>query len=68
MEGSRTVTTSFTGESEGHEKPFERDGMTRRSRGRKWHVVEVRVHRMSALRTRYCPRLEFGVGGLEWRI
>ncbi|PKI68508.1 hypothetical protein CRG98_011104 [Punica granatum] len=30
----------FTGESEGREEPFERDGTTRRSRGKKWHVVE----------------------------
>ncbi|PKI57893.1 hypothetical protein CRG98_021732 [Punica granatum] len=34
----------FTGESVGREGPFKRDGMTRRSRGMKWHVVEVRVH------------------------
>ncbi|PKI78551.1 hypothetical protein CRG98_001058 [Punica granatum] len=29
----------FTGEGESCEEPFERDGMTHRSRGKKWHVV-----------------------------
>ncbi|PKH93905.1 hypothetical protein CRG98_049808 [Punica granatum] len=37
----------FMGESVGREGPFERDGTTRRSRGEKWHVVEVRVHPMT---------------------
>ncbi|PKI18290.1 hypothetical protein CRG98_049436, partial [Punica granatum] len=27
----------FTGESGGYEEPLERDGMTHRSRGKKWH-------------------------------
>ncbi|PKI77637.1 hypothetical protein CRG98_001975 [Punica granatum] len=35
----------FTGESEGDEGPFERDGTTRQSCGRKWHVVEVECTR-----------------------
>ncbi|OWM75322.1 hypothetical protein CDL15_Pgr012282 [Punica granatum] len=34
----------FTGESEGYEGPFEREGMTRQSFGEKWHVVEVWMH------------------------
>ncbi|PKI48219.1 hypothetical protein CRG98_031374 [Punica granatum] len=37
----------FTGESVGREGPFARDGTTRRSRGKKWHVVEVRVRPMT---------------------
>ncbi|PKI54304.1 hypothetical protein CRG98_025295 [Punica granatum] len=37
----------FTGESVGCEGPFERDGTTRRSHGKKWHVVEVRVRPMT---------------------
>ncbi|PKI66958.1 hypothetical protein CRG98_012623 [Punica granatum] len=37
----------FTGESVGREGPFERDGTTCRSHGKKWHVVEVRVHPMT---------------------
>ncbi|OWM78107.1 hypothetical protein CDL15_Pgr006213 [Punica granatum] len=32
----------FTGGYEGRGEPFERDGTTRRSRKRKWHVEEVR--------------------------
>ncbi|PKI60409.1 hypothetical protein CRG98_019194 [Punica granatum] len=32
----------FTGESEGCEKPLEREGTTRHCRERKWHVEEVR--------------------------
>ncbi|OWM72780.1 hypothetical protein CDL15_Pgr024832 [Punica granatum] len=31
----------FTGEGEGGEEPLERDGTTRQSRGKKWHVDEV---------------------------
>ncbi|OWM77068.1 hypothetical protein CDL15_Pgr002592 [Punica granatum] len=33
----------FTGEGEGCEEPFERDGTTRRSRGEKWHVGRLGV-------------------------
>ncbi|PKI42016.1 hypothetical protein CRG98_037594 [Punica granatum] len=33
----------FTGESEGCEEPFERDGTTHRSRGKKWHVGRLGV-------------------------
>ncbi|PKI70814.1 hypothetical protein CRG98_008809 [Punica granatum] len=42
----------FTGKSEGCEGPFERDGTTRRSRGKEWHVVEVQVHPVNGLGTR----------------
>ncbi|OWM77180.1 hypothetical protein CDL15_Pgr027118 [Punica granatum] len=41
----------FTGEGEGGEEPFERDGTTRRSRGRKWHVDEIRCARLRGLWT-----------------
>ncbi|OWM64716.1 hypothetical protein CDL15_Pgr005979 [Punica granatum] len=33
----------FTGEGEGCEEPFERDGTTRRSRGKKWHIGRLGV-------------------------
>ncbi|PKI68878.1 hypothetical protein CRG98_010733 [Punica granatum] len=42
----------FTGESEGYEEPFERDGTTRRSRGKKWHVVEVGCAQRGVIGTR----------------
>ncbi|OWM70400.1 hypothetical protein CDL15_Pgr008689 [Punica granatum] len=41
----------FTGEGEGCEEPFERDGTTHRSRGKKWHVDEVRCARQGGLGT-----------------
>ncbi|OWM76642.1 hypothetical protein CDL15_Pgr009207 [Punica granatum] len=55
----------FTGESEGYEGPFERDGTTRQSRGREWHVVEARMHTGGVLETRLFTRLERGVGDLK---
>ncbi|OWM77832.1 hypothetical protein CDL15_Pgr009379 [Punica granatum] len=58
----------FTEEGEGCEEPFERDGTTRRSRGKKWHVVEVRCTRLVALRTRLLLWLERDVGDLKWKI
>ncbi|OWM72681.1 hypothetical protein CDL15_Pgr009138 [Punica granatum] len=48
----------FTGESEGYEGPVERGGTTRQSRGRKWHVVEARMHPGDVLETRLPSRLE----------
>ncbi|PKI55407.1 hypothetical protein CRG98_024180 [Punica granatum] len=42
----------FTGESEGCERPFERDGTTRRSRGKKWHSWRARMRRRNFLETR----------------
>ncbi|OWM76330.1 hypothetical protein CDL15_Pgr020638 [Punica granatum] len=36
----------FTREGEGREEPFERDGTTLRSRGRKWHVEELGCTRL----------------------
>ncbi|PKI42786.1 hypothetical protein CRG98_036820 [Punica granatum] len=58
----------FTGESEDYEEPFKRDGTTRRSRGRKWHVVEVRVHPVNGLGSRWCSRSEREVGDFELKI
>ncbi|OWM82696.1 hypothetical protein CDL15_Pgr024848 [Punica granatum] len=55
----------FTGESEGYEGPFERDGTTRQSRGREWHIVEARMHTGGVLETRLFARLERDVGGLK---
>ncbi|PKI57000.1 hypothetical protein CRG98_022606 [Punica granatum] len=54
----------FTGESEGCEGPFERDGTTRQSRGRKWHVWRTRMRR------RNFPRdpMVFTVGTWGWRL
>ncbi|PKI68253.1 hypothetical protein CRG98_011333 [Punica granatum] len=47
VEGLSDRDHLFTGESVGCEGPFESDGTTRRSRGKKWHVVEVRMHPMT---------------------
>ncbi|OWM76953.1 hypothetical protein CDL15_Pgr011678 [Punica granatum] len=58
----------FTGEGEGCEEPFERDGMTLRSRGKKWHVEEVSGARGYALGTRLCFRLERGIRDLKSKI
>ncbi|PKI70798.1 hypothetical protein CRG98_008793 [Punica granatum] len=46
LKGSWTVTTFSRGRV-GREGPFKCDGTTRRSRGKKWHVVEVRMHPMT---------------------
>ncbi|PKI59201.1 hypothetical protein CRG98_020402 [Punica granatum] len=43
----------FTGEGEGCEEPFDRDGTTRQSRGKKWHVVGIRRARLGVLRPDY---------------
>ncbi|PKI58537.1 hypothetical protein CRG98_021069 [Punica granatum] len=53
----------FTGEGEGCEEPFERDGTTRRSRGRKWHVGRSPVRAARGLGTRMYSRLERGARG-----
>ncbi|PKI59332.1 hypothetical protein CRG98_020287 [Punica granatum] len=42
----------FTGEGEGCEEPFERDGTTRQSRGTKWHAWKARCTLLVALGTR----------------
>ncbi|OWM77599.1 hypothetical protein CDL15_Pgr016997 [Punica granatum] len=58
----------FTGEGEGYEEPFERDGTTPQSRGRKWHVVKIRVRAGNVIGTRLSSRLERDVGGFKWKI
>ncbi|OWM76868.1 hypothetical protein CDL15_Pgr010255 [Punica granatum] len=58
----------FTGEGEGGEEPFERDGTTRRSRGRKWHVDEIRCARLRGLGTQLSSRLERDVGSFKSKI
>ncbi|PKI70905.1 hypothetical protein CRG98_008700 [Punica granatum] len=58
----------FMGESEGCEGPFERDGTTRQSRGRKWQVWRTRMRRRNRLGTRWCLQLERGVGGFKSKI
>ncbi|PKI63836.1 hypothetical protein CRG98_015820 [Punica granatum] len=46
----RLCTVVWLSDREGYEEPFERDGTTRQSRGRKWHVVEARMPRGTFLR------------------
>ncbi|PKI52416.1 hypothetical protein CRG98_027197 [Punica granatum] len=58
----------FTGESEGYEGPFERDGTTWQSRGRKWHVVEARMHPGDVLETRLPSRLGRDIGCFKPKI
>ncbi|OWM77602.1 hypothetical protein CDL15_Pgr017000 [Punica granatum] len=58
----------FTGEGGGYEDPFERDGTTRQSRGRKWRIAEVRVHAGNVIGTRLSSRQEHDVGGFKWKI
>ncbi|OWM70411.1 hypothetical protein CDL15_Pgr008700 [Punica granatum] len=58
----------FTREGEACEEPFERDGTTRRCRGKKWHVDEVRCARLGGLGTRLLLWLERDVGDLKWKI
>ncbi|OWM80556.1 hypothetical protein CDL15_Pgr015568 [Punica granatum] len=55
----------FTGKGEGCEEPFERDGTTRQSRGRRWHVVKDRMHAGDNIGTRLSSRLERDVGGFK---
>ncbi|OWM65115.1 hypothetical protein CDL15_Pgr027185 [Punica granatum] len=58
----------FTGEGEGCEEPFERDGTTRQSRGTKWHAWKARCTLLVALGTRLLLWLEPDVGDLKWEI
>ncbi|OWM63156.1 hypothetical protein CDL15_Pgr027007 [Punica granatum] len=58
----------FTGEGEGCEEPFERDGTTRRSRGTKWHAWKARCTRLVTLGTRLLLWPERDVGDLKWEI
>ncbi|OWM87227.1 hypothetical protein CDL15_Pgr021216 [Punica granatum] len=58
----------FTGEGEGYEEPFERDGTTRQSRGEKWQVVRARMRPASGFGTRFFVRPKRDVEGFKWKI
>ncbi|OWM84425.1 hypothetical protein CDL15_Pgr018884 [Punica granatum] len=57
----------FTEEGEGCEKPFERDGTTRRSRGKKWHVWKARCASDIGQGARFFVRPKRGIGDLKWK-
>ncbi|PKI41732.1 hypothetical protein CRG98_037888 [Punica granatum] len=57
----------FTGEGGCYEEPFERDGMTRQSRGAKWHVWRARLHPASVLGSRFFVRPEHVDGDFKWK-
>ncbi|PKI67884.1 hypothetical protein CRG98_011728 [Punica granatum] len=57
----------FTGEGEGCEEPFERDGMTRQGRGGETARVEVRCALGNGLGTRFFVRAERDDGGFKWK-
>ncbi|OWM67441.1 hypothetical protein CDL15_Pgr027198 [Punica granatum] len=58
----------FTGEGEGCEEPFERDGTTRQSHGAKWHAWRAQRALGNGLGTRFFVRAERDVRGFKWKI
>ncbi|OWM90291.1 hypothetical protein CDL15_Pgr014129 [Punica granatum] len=57
----------FTGEGEGCEEPFERDGTTRQGRGAKWHAWRARMRPVTSFGTRLFVRAERDDGGFKWK-
>ncbi|PKI59373.1 hypothetical protein CRG98_020241 [Punica granatum] len=57
-----------SGEGEGCEEPFERDGTTRRSRRAKWHTWKARCVPGIGQGTRFFVLLKRGIGDFKSKI